>query len=132
DFRAAVHLYSLALENELLVKVFRPYRDTDCPDRLPASRANKSQTKSIEALERYVARKEKATLGTMAHCIHNLGCKMADLRPNAFVDYLNGRLDGRSVFCKRFAGQLIRYSDEFRNPAAHPDHPKYLTLETCL
>jgi hypothetical protein len=67
-------------------------------------------------------------LGSMGHCLKNVGCRMANDANNGFVSLLDDLLVDRAAFCAEFPSQLLRYADEYRNRAAHVER---MSLEQC-
>jgi hypothetical protein len=131
DFTPAVQTYSVALEKEILDKIFHPFRDSASAKFLPEVTGQSSLDKSLEALKSFVDKKRKLTLGDMAFCLLNVGCKLRNSNNNGFVQFLQERLDSLDNFCdeESIPGRIIKYSQEYRNRAAHANR---LSREECL
>jgi hypothetical protein len=126
DFAVAVHAYSRTLENAVLEKLFEPLRDEGA--QLPADTADRGLNRSLAALRRLRDENASPELGTMAFCLKNVGCGMAEAPENGFAALLDRRLTNRAVFCETFPSELLRYTEEFRNRAAHVER---MTFEEC-
>jgi hypothetical protein len=131
DFAPAVQMYSVALEKEIFEKIFRPFRDSGTARFLPEVTGQSSLDKSLEALRTFVSNKRNLTLGDMAFCLLNVGCKLRNSNNNGFVQFLRERLDDLDNVCdeKGIPGRIIKYSQEYRNRAAHASR---LSREECL
>jgi hypothetical protein len=131
DFAPAVQMYSVALEKEILEKIFHPFRDSGSAKFLPEVTGQSSLDKSLEALKTFVSKKRNLTLGDMAFCLLNVGCKLRNSNNSGFVQFLRERLDDLDNFCdeKGIPGRIIKYSQEYRNRAAHASR---LSREECL
>ncbi|MGO9790987.1 MAG: hypothetical protein ACLP8S_16280 [Solirubrobacteraceae bacterium] len=128
DFAAAVHVYSRALESEVLDKLFEPLRGAR-DVALPHGGEKRARALSVEALRRLRDEGVTPTLGAMGHCLLNVGCAMADREGNGFAQWLDALLIDRAAFCSSFPKQLINYTDRFRNAAAHVGR---LSLDECV
>jgi hypothetical protein len=126
DFATAVHAYSRAIENAVLEKLFEPLRGSDVP--LPENTGKSGPDKSLAALRRLRDGSATPALGTMGHCLKNVGCLIFDAPDNGFAASLDQRLTDRAGFCATFPSELLRYADTYRNGAAHVER---MTLERC-
>jgi hypothetical protein len=131
DFTLAVHAYSRALEKELLEKLFVSFRQSEFAKQLPSSTGNSSHDRSIRILTSFVDGKSHLTLGGMGFCLHNVGCALRDKPSNGYARFLKATLVDLNSFCDdvQFQRRVIKYTDEFRNRAAHVSR---LTYEECL
>jgi hypothetical protein len=128
DFASAVHGFSRAIESATFETLFAPFMDRDI--QLPPDVDNKDIKRSLGVLRRLQVDGAKAPeLGTMAYCLRYVGCRGAGLPENGFAALLDELLAERDSFCKEFPGQLIRYSETYRNGAAHLER---MTLEQCM
>jgi hypothetical protein len=128
DFAAAVHVYSRALESEVLDKLFEPLRGARHVV-LPNGVQKRAGALSVDVLQRLRDEGVTPTLGSMGHCLRNVGCAMADREDNGFAQLLDELLIDRAAFCSNFPKQLIKYTERFRNAAAHVDR---LSLDECV
>jgi hypothetical protein len=119
DFSPPVAMYSKALEKDLLEKLFRPFQSLTSVHRFPSGR--KALEKSVDALQSFVAGRRDLTLGDMAFCLLNLGCKARNTDENGFAEFLRTMLLDLGAFCDdyEFPGRLIEYVREYRNKSAH-------------
>ncbi len=131
DFTPAVQMYSVALEKEILDKIFVAFRDSRFSPMLPEPTGNNSLARSLEALRAFVAKRRTLTLGDMAYCLRNVGCKLRSHSGNGFVSFLREVLVNLDAVCDkhRFPSQIIKYTENYRNRAAHVSR---LSLEDCL
>ncbi len=130
DFSPSVAMYSKALEKDVLEKLFRPFLSFVGKDRFPVA-AKQDLVRSVAALQSFVATGRELTLGDMAFCLLNLGCKARHADQNGFAEFLRTRLLNSEAFCDRdkFPGRLIEYSREYRNKSAHVGR---LTKDACM
>jgi len=121
DFSSAVQMYSKALEKNLLEKVFRPFASSSYVHDFPATAAKHDLARSVAVLQLFVAGSRELTLGDMAFCLLNLGCKMRRAEQNGFREFLQTKVYNLDVFCDdhKFPGRLIEYTQEYRNKSAH-------------
>ena len=121
DFSPAVAMYSKALEKNLLEKLFRPFVSSTQAHRLPATGTKKDWARSQTALQEFVAGGRELTLGDMAFCLLNLGCRMRQVAENGFAEFLRTNIGDLVAFCDdyRFPKRLIEYVTDFRNKSAH-------------
>jgi hypothetical protein len=122
DFAPAVHVYSRALETELVGKIFEPFKASGLV--LPETSGDPDVDKSIDLLRRYTARPgaKPPTLDVMARCLLNVGHRFGDMPDNTFLLFLRSRMIDPDQFCRDFPKKLNSYIDRFRNRAAHIDH----------
>lgn len=121
DFSPAVQMYSKALEKDLLEKLFRPFASSTQAYDFPATAGKQALARSVAALQSFVTGSRELTLGDMAFCLLNLGCKMRRTEQNGFAEFLQTKVSNRDVFCDdhKFPGRLIEYAQEYRNKSAH-------------
>ena len=121
DFSPAVQMYSKALEKDLLEKLFRPFASSTHTHDFPPTAAKQDLARSVAALHSFVAGSRELTLGDMAFCLLNLGCKMRMVEQNEFAEFLETRVYDLDIFCDdhKFPGRLIEYAQEYRNKSAH-------------
>jgi hypothetical protein len=121
DFSPAVAMYSKALEKDLIEKLFRPFVSSAQTHRLPATGIKKDWARSQTALQEFVAGDRELTLGDMAFCLLNLGCRMRQVAENGFAEFLRANIDDLAAFCDhdKFPKRLIEYVTDFRNKSAH-------------
>ena len=131
DFTPAVQMYSVALEKETLDKIFVSFRNSDFAKKLPAATGQNSLDKSLEALRNFVDKKRHLALGDMAFCLLNVGCKLRNSENNGFVQFLRETFLDFDSFCdeKGIPGRVIKYSQDYRNRAAHVSR---LSRDECL
>jgi hypothetical protein len=89
--------------------------------RLPQKTGDAALDRSVAALRAYFSNRQPPGLGTLAKCIANVGCRLADAPENDFAEQLDVILTDRNRFCSDFPKKLIRYVHKFRNNAAHVD-----------
>lgn len=135
DYAAVVVEYSKALELQLLKAVFEPAKDAvrkgakglgegafACsfagPELSEAEKADWQRTAGV--LKRFIVDDRPPTLGEMWHVLRKL---RSDLAPApvfaALAQGLRASGIGKKVLTKRYAGDLGRYLELFRNAAAH-------------
>jgi hypothetical protein len=120
DFSPPVAMYSKALEKDLLEKLFRPFQSFGRRQSFPVA-TKKDLARSVAALESFAAGGRELTLGDMAFCLLNLGCKARSADQNGFAEFLRTRLMDLEAFCdgQKFPARLIEYVSEYRNKSAH-------------
>jgi hypothetical protein len=120
DFSPPVAMYSKALEKDLLERLFRPFQSFAHGHRFPVA-TRQDLARSVAALQSFVAGGRELTLGDMAFCLLNLGCKTRSADQNGFAEFLRTRLHDLEAFCDihKFPGRLIEYVQEYRNKSAH-------------
>ena len=131
DFSPAVAAYSKALEKDVLEKIFRPFLSSDNAMMVPDPTGKPDQDRSLTSLRRFVTTRRDPTLGDMAFCLLNLGCKMRLVERNGFARHLATAISDVDGFCgaRRFPARLIEYVEGFRNKSAHVAK---LSKEECL
>lgn len=131
DFTPAVQMYSVALEKEIHDKIFHPFRDSTFARFLPEATGQSPLDKSSAAIKSFIDKKRNLTLGDMAFCLLNVGCRLRNSKNNGFVQFLRETLYDLDSFCdeKGIPGRTIKYSQEYRNRAAHANR---LSREECL
>jgi hypothetical protein len=122
DFAPAVHVYSRALETELIDKIFEPFKASGVA--LPETSGDPDVDQSLALLRRYTERPgaKPPTLDVMARCLINVGHRFQDRPGNTFLLFLQDRLIDPDQFCRDFPKKLNSYIDRFRNRAAHIDY----------
>lgn len=131
DFTPAVQMYSVALEKEILDKIFVSFRDSAFAKKLPDTTGQNSFDKSLEAIRNFVDKKRHLALGDMAFCLLNVGCKLRNSENNGFAQFLQETFVDFDNFCdeKGIPGRVIKYSQDYRNRAAHVSK---LSRDECL
>ncbi len=131
DFSAAVVAYSKALENDLLDKLFSGFRRASSVGELPSATGRAELDRSLDALQAFVEGQRSMTLGDMAFCLRNVGCRMRHVKPNGFAQYLASRLSSIDIFCDGygFPQRLMKYVQEYRNKSAHVSR---LSKDECM
>jgi hypothetical protein len=130
DFSPPVAMYSKALEKDLFEKLFRPFQAVAGRGRFPVA-TRQDLVRSVAALQSFVTAGRELTLGDMAFCLLNLGCKARNVEENGFTEFLRTRLLDLDRFCDgdKFPGRLIEYSREYRNKSAHVEK---LSKDACI
>ena len=131
DFSPVVVAYSKAVEKDVFEKLFRPFTTSAYATAYPEATTKKDVTRSIDALKAFVAGGRELTLGDMAFCLLNLGCKLRRADHNGFADFLQTKIADLEVFCEglSFPKRLIQYVQEYRNKSAHVAK---LPKEVCM
>jgi hypothetical protein len=131
DFSPAVQMYSKALEKDLLEKLFRPFALSRYAHDFPAGIAKQDIARSIASLRSFVTGGRDLTLGDMAFCLLNLGCKIRGAEQNGFAEFLRSKFTNLDAFCgdHKFPGRLIEYAQDYRNKSAHVAK---LSKDACL
>jgi len=131
DFSPVVQSYSKALERSLLQKVFLQFATSPFATKLPAETGKKAFDNSIQAFHKLVTGGYDITLGSMAFCLLNVGCKLKNAENNGFAEFLQSTFGDLNAFCDTysFPARLNRYVETYRNRAAHVTR---LTKEDCL
>jgi hypothetical protein len=131
DFSPVVAAYSKALERGVLEKLFRPFLASAHAHRLPEPTGKPDQDRSIEVLRKFVAGGRDLTLGHMAHCLRNLGCRLRSVDQNGFAEFLRATVKDLEAFCeqRKFPSRLFEYVEKFRNKSAHITK---LSKEDCM
>jgi hypothetical protein len=131
DFTPAVVMYSVALEKEILDKIFLAFRASPFAVILPDTTGQNSLDKSLDAIKIFVDKKRDLSLGDMAFCLLNVGCKLRNSENNGFVQFLRTIFVDIETLCneKKIPARIIKYTEDFRNRAAHVIR---LTREECL
>lgn len=131
DFTPAVQMYSVALEKEVLDKIFIAFRNSAFAKKLPDTTGQNSLDKSLEAIRNFLDKKRHLALGDMAFCLLNVGCKLRNSENNGFVQFLQETFLDFDNFCdvKGIPGRVIKYSQDYRNRAAHVSR---LSRDECL
>jgi hypothetical protein len=121
DFSPAVVAYSKALERGLIEKIFAPFAKSVEAKEVMPSVTNAELSRSTRAIADYVAGRRVLTLGDMAFCLKNVGCRMSDITGNGFAQFLARITGNLDQFCnsEQFPSRVINYVQEFRNKSAH-------------
>jgi hypothetical protein len=131
DFSPAVVAYSKALERGLLEKIFAPFANSvEAGEGMPTvTRAE--WARSAQALADHVTGRRELTLGDMAFCLRNVGCRMVGVAGNGFARFLARTVGDLEQFCndEQFPSRVIKYVQEFRNKSAHVAR---LSKEECI
>jgi len=121
DFSPAVLAYSKALERGLIEKIFAQFaKSVEAGEAMPAV-TSAELVRSVRTLSDYVAGRRELTLGDMAFCLKNVGCRMSGVTGNAFAQFLARIVGDLDHFCnaEQFPSRVIKYVQEFRNKSAH-------------
>jgi len=131
DFATVVQSYSKALERTLLQKVFIRFADSPYAAQLPSETGRKTLDNSVLALQKLVSGQHDITLGSMAFCLLNVGCKMKHYDSNGFAQFLQSVIGDLDKFCDfhKFPARLNAYVNNYRNRAAHVSK---ITKEECM
>ncbi len=131
DFSPAVAAYSKALEKAVLERLFRPFLSFDAAAIIPEQTGRSDQDRSLASLRKFVTTRRDLTLGDMAFCLLNVGCKLRSHTQNGFARFLSTKISNLDAFCGefKFPGRLIEYVEEFRNKSAHVAK---LSKDSCM
>jgi len=131
DFSPAVIAYSKALERGLLIYIFESFKNSHETNISIPTNIQSGLVKSVQILNDYLANRRELTLGDMAFCLKNVGCKMANINSNIFSKFLETKVGDINNFCniEKYPGRVIKYVQEFRNKSAHIAR---LSKEECM
>lgn len=131
DFTPAVQMYSVALEKEILDKIFIAFRDSHFSTILPETTGQNSLDRSLDTIKAFVGKRRNLALGDMAFCLLNVGCKLRTIENNGFALFLRELFVNIDTLCdeKKIPARIIKYTEDYRNRAAHVSR---LSREECL
>ena len=131
DFTPAVQMYSVALEKEILDKIFIAFRDSPFSTILPETTGQNSLDRSLDTIKAFVGKRRNLALGDMAFCLLNVGCKLRTIENNGFALFLRELFENIDTLCdeKKIPARIIKYTEDYRNRAAHVSR---LSREECL
>jgi hypothetical protein len=121
DFSPAVIAYSKALEKGLLIYIFEPFKNLHEAEFSIPTVKQPGLEKSVQILNDYLANRRELTLGDMAFCLKNVGCKMFNIDGNIFSKFLEKKVGDINNFnnIEKYPNRVIKYIQKFRNKSAH-------------